>query len=113
MQQRPAMPMVPLGGHGQGTARHGGGCRAPKVRWSIFRGPKLDTYSKRAAAPFPWTTAAARSLWRLARLATSIRQVTRDQMEPGPAEFDTGRSWFLLSPEQILPSGAWYGAYSE
>ena len=32
------------------------------------------------------------------RLATSVRQVTRDQMEPGPTESDMGRSWFLLSP---------------
>ena len=31
------------------------------------------------------------------RLATSVRQVTRDQMEPGPTGSDTGRSWFLLS----------------
>ena len=31
------------------------------------------------------------------RLATSVRQVTRDQMEQGPTGSDTGRSWFLLS----------------
>ena len=34
---------------------------------------------------------------RFIRLATSVRQVTRDQMDPGPTELDTGRSWFLLS----------------
>ena len=31
------------------------------------------------------------------RLATGVRQVTRDQMEPGPTEVDTGRICFLLS----------------
>ena len=31
------------------------------------------------------------------RLGTSVRQVRRDQMELGPTESDTGRSWFLLS----------------
>ena len=33
----------------------------------------------------------------LSRLATSVRQVTRDQMELGPTESDMGRSRFLLS----------------
>ena len=26
----------------------------------------------------------------------SVRQVRREQMEPGPTESDTGRRWFLL-----------------
>ena len=29
--------------------------------------------------------------------ATSVRQASRDQKEPGPTESDTGRSWFLPS----------------
>ena len=33
----------------------------------------------------------------VSRLATSVRQVTRDQMELGPTGADTGRSCFLLS----------------
>jgi hypothetical protein len=31
------------------------------------------------------------------RLATSVRQVTRDQTRLSPTRSDTGRSWFLLS----------------
>ena len=32
------------------------------------------------------------------RSSTGVRQVTPDQMEPGPTESDTGCGWILLSP---------------
>ena len=54
--------------------------------------------------------------WVGRRLATSVRQVTRDQPELAPTGSDTGTqrvpTELLVRQEQILLSGTWYGAES-
>ena len=54
--------------------------------------------TRRIALNADGRTAACRRAKHITRLATSVRQVTRDQMELGPTGSDTGRSCFLLSP---------------
>ena len=57
------------------------------------------TAPRRAPRPFVALPPAMHSAVVHSRLATSVRQVRRDQKELGPTELDTGRSRFLLSSE--------------
>ena len=72
---------------------------AGEVRWKKYKGKALwFSFGKRGC---PRSGNGNQN-----RLAASVCQVTRDQMELGPTGSDTGRSRFLLS------SGCdkWYGA---
>ena len=62
-----------------------------RILWGEGGGVYVPPIGLQFPASFPCFIVFARNSF-LIRLATSVRQVTRDQMGPGPTELDTGRS---------------------
>ena len=62
----------------------------------LKRIPARPSRAAHKSSGVPWTSAPAGDRVGC-RLAASVRQVRRDQMELGPTGSDTERSWFLLS----------------